>query len=51
MITKVARNVRRAKPKATATTIPATAPFESGLLGEADPLGRGVGVEGDETEL
>ena len=40
MIAKVAKNVNRAKPKAAPTTIPATVPFESRLLGRTVELGR-----------
>lgn len=51
MITKVARNVSSASPKATPMTMPATVPFESRLLGEAVALDFVVGVRDDETEL
>ena len=44
MIAKVTKNVIRANPKATPTTIPATAPFESRWLGRAGPPGCEVEV-------
>ena len=51
-MTNVTRNVSAAIPRATPMTMPATAPFDSRLLDEADPVWLEFGLEGvDEVPL